>query len=181
VLCYGSHVDVSVIQQAKKMKADEVLARSRFVTSIQDLIRKYAQEKGEETYIDRCAESLHPDAVAGILLFNAGDYFLAHEELEKAWMADLTDGRDLYRGLLQIAVAYYQLRIGNFNGTVKMFQRARQWLDPLPATCRGVDISKLRVDAYAAHDKVLELGMEHMDDFPDDMIHPIKWNSDQTC
>ena len=41
VICYGSHVDVDTLKEAKRTGADEVLARSRFVTAMPELIKKY--------------------------------------------------------------------------------------------------------------------------------------------
>ena len=86
-------------------------------------------------------------AIKGLEAFNNGDYFLAHEFLEEAWKNDRTDGRNLYQGILQIAVAYYHIMNLNYRGAMKMFQRSRKWLDPLPDICRGIDVAKLRSDA----------------------------------
>ncbi|MFN2237002.1 MAG: hypothetical protein ACK2U1_22470 [Anaerolineales bacterium] len=41
VVCFGSHVNTEVFVKARKTGADEVLARSRFVTVLPSLIRKY--------------------------------------------------------------------------------------------------------------------------------------------
>ena len=125
--------------------------------------------------IDPCRETLHPDAIKGIELFNQGEYFAAHEELEEAWMDDRSAGRDLYRGVLQIAVAYFHLLKGNYKGTLKMFQRSHRWLDPLPDFCRGIDVAQLRRDAYAIQAEVLFLGPNHVDAFEVEKLKPIQW------
>ena len=125
--------------------------------------------------IETCCETLHPDAIKGIELFNQGDYFAAHEELEEAWKHDRSTGRDLYRGVLQIAVAYFHLWKGNYKGTVKMFQRSHRWLDPLPDICRGIDVAQLREDAFAIQDEVLSLGPDQIEAFEIDKLKPIKW------
>ncbi len=176
VICYGSHVDVDTLKAAKQTGANEVLARSRFVTAMPELIQKHVLYLDTEEQIKFCGDALHPDAIKGIGLFNQGDYFAAHEELEEAWKDDLSKGRDLYRGILQIAVAYYQTSRGNFNGALKMFQRARQWLDPLPDHCRGVDIAQLRKDAYTVHDEILALGSDHIGEFRVENFKPVRWN-----
>ena len=41
VICFGSHVDVDSLKEAKAAGANEVLARSRFVTGLPTLIQKY--------------------------------------------------------------------------------------------------------------------------------------------
>jgi hypothetical protein len=48
---------------------------------------------------------------------------------------------EVYRAVLQVAVAYFQIERGNYNGAAKMFLRLRQWIDPLPDYCRGIDIA----------------------------------------
>ena len=55
--------------------------------------------------------------------------------------------RDLYRAILQVGVAYYQVTRGNRRGALKMLLRAVQWLNVLPAICQGVDVARLRDDA----------------------------------
>jgi CheY-like chemotaxis protein len=45
IVCYGSHVDTETFKKARQAGADEVLARSRFVTTLPELIRKYVYAK----------------------------------------------------------------------------------------------------------------------------------------
>lgn len=42
VICYGSHVDIGSTRAARSAGAEAVLARSRFVTALPELIQKYA-------------------------------------------------------------------------------------------------------------------------------------------
>jgi predicted metal-dependent hydrolase len=116
-------------------------------------------------------------AIKGLKAFNNGDYFLAHEYLEEAWKDDRTVGRDLYQGVLQIAVAYYQIEKLNFRGAMKMFQRSRKWLDPLPDNCRGVDVAKLRSDAFNMYNLLISLGPEQMSESSSESMHPVDWES----
>jgi hypothetical protein len=165
VICFGSHVDVDTMKTARSCGAEAVLARSRFVSDLPDLILRYARVPDYEAIEEACKLPLSPLALKGLEEFNRGEYFEAHESLEDAWNEDQSVGRDLYRAILQVAVAYLQIERGNYNGAVKMFFRMRQWIDPLPATCRGVDIARLRADAEQVRlalmaygpDKILEL------------------------
>jgi hypothetical protein len=93
-----------------------------------------------------------------------GEYFDALEFLEEAWKDDETH-RELYRAILQVAVAYLQIERGNYNGAVKMFLRLRQWIDPLPDRCQGVDVAGLRADAYAVQQRLVSQGRERIDGF----------------
>jgi hypothetical protein len=72
VICYGSHVDVDTLKDARKTGADEVVARSRFVTALPELIQKYIPRTDEGLLAAACEEPLHPDAVKGLDLFNKG-------------------------------------------------------------------------------------------------------------
>ncbi|MCA1030585.1 DUF309 domain-containing protein [Bacillus timonensis] len=53
------------------------------------------------------------------------DYFECHELLEEEWKKDNSSERKkCLVGLIQIAVALYHQRRGNFNGAVRMMQKA---------------------------------------------------------
>ena len=66
---------------------------------------------------------------AGLAAYDRGDFFLAHELLEPAWMgtADLGE-RELYQGLIKVAAAYVHDVRGNPLGTAKNLQGARAHL-----------------------------------------------------
>lgn len=96
---------------------------------------------------DACAEPLPPDAQEAVRRFNAGDYYRQHDLFEALWMAETRPIRDLYRAVLQVGIAYYQLERGNGRGAYKMLLRAVQWLEPLPDVCQTVNIARLRADA----------------------------------
>ena len=104
-------------------------------------------------------------------------YFLAHEFLEEAWKDDRSDGRDLYQGVLQIAVAYFHIKNLNYRGAMKMFQGSRKWLDPLPDTCRGIDVAKLRSDAFKIYNLLIDLGPEQMSEISYESMKPVEWES----
>lgn len=176
ILCYGSHVEADAIRAARDAGAKEVVARSRFVSAMPELIKKHARLIDQPELEAACQAELSALARRGLEEFNRGEYFEAHETLEHAWMADESAGRELYRGILQVAVAYLQIERGNYNGAAKMFLRLRQWLDPLPAACRGVDIAQLRADARAAHQHLLALGPERLHQFDRGLFRPVVYS-----
>ncbi|HWQ84409.1 MAG TPA: DUF309 domain-containing protein, partial [Anaerolineales bacterium] len=116
LICFGSHVDVESFTAAKKAGAQAVLARSAFFGDLPGNLHKYARIPDREAMANACQEPLHARARKGLELFNAGEYFEAHEELEAAWNADPGPGRALYQGVLQVAVAYLQIERGNPDG-----------------------------------------------------------------
>ncbi len=120
-----------------------------------------------------CQGELPPLALAGIELFNRGAYFEAHEALEHAWRAEKGPIRELYRAILQIGIAYYQIRRRNYRGAVKMFRRCKAWLDPFPARCRGVDLEDLRRNHLTAEAELLRLGPQRIAEFPLELLRPV--------
>ncbi|HEX7976623.1 MAG TPA: DUF309 domain-containing protein [Anaerolineales bacterium] len=175
VVCFGSHVDVSAFQDARSAGADAVLARSRFAADLPALIQKYARVPDYAALDETCHTQLSPMALKGLEQFNRGEYFEAHESLEAAWNQDETPGRELYRAILQVAVAYLQIRRRNYNGALKMFLRVRQWIDPLPDRCRGIEVAWLRDDARQAHTALVALGRERIDEFDLSLLHPVQY------
>jgi hypothetical protein len=175
IICYGSHVFVDTLKKARKLGADEVLARSRFVTVFPELAQKYILRADNQLMKEVCKNNLHLDAVKGLELLNNGDYYGAHEYLEQAWLIDLSRGRVLYQGVLQIAVAYFHIKRGNYRGSIKMIQRAQHWLGLLPDICRGIDVSQLRQDAYVVYDEIIMLGPEGLVEFDSEKIKPVMW------
>ena len=177
VLCYGPHVDAEALQAARAAGAETVLPRSRFNADLAELIPQLARLPDTAAIATACQAPLSAEALHGLELFNAGEYFEAHEVLEAAWNADLTPGRELYRALLQTAVAYLQIERANYNGALKMFLRLRQWLAPLPDRCRGVDVARLRQDAFAAQAHLQALGPERIAEFDRRLFQPVSYQA----
>jgi predicted metal-dependent hydrolase len=123
---------------------------------------------------DACAEPLPARALQGIAEFNAGHYFEAHETLEHAWNDATGPIREVYRAILQVAVAYYQIERGNYNGAYKMFLRMVQWFAPLPDRCQGVDIARLKADAAAVRAHLEQLGPERIAAFDRNLLRPVQ-------
>lgn len=176
ILCFGSHMDVVAMSDAKNAGADAVLARSRFTTNMPDLIQQYAKHPDQDAIENACQEPLSALARQGIEKFNTGQYYQCHDDLEEAWNQDQTPGRDLYRSILQVGIALYQIERKNYRGAVKMLLRVRQWLDPLPDRCRGVDIAKLRQNTQTIHTELINLGEENLGDFNWEIVEPIEFN-----
>ena len=177
VICFGSHKDVAAMQAAKTAGAKAVLARSKFVSDLPNLIDKYAFIVDVAAIAASCENPLPPKAITGLEEFNRGEYFEAHEHLEEAWNEDESAGRDLFKAVLQVAVAYHHITNRNYRGAAKMFLRMRQWLDPLPEFCRGIDIAQLREDARAAHKILLELGPERIGEFDLNLLQPVRYTT----
>jgi len=132
-----------------------------------------------DSLIDLCSAPLHPQAAEGLRLFNAGRYFESHEALEAAWNEEAGPVRDLYRGVLQIAVVYLHITRRNFNGAVKVYGRSQKWLKAWPALCRGIYVEELRRDAQAVMLEVQRLGAERIGEFSHTLLKPVRWEENQ--
>ncbi len=125
---------------------------------------------------DPCNASIHPQAVQGLRLFNAGEYFEAHEALETAWKHEPGKVRDLYRGILQIAVVYLHIRRGNYAGAMKVHARSQKWLKDWPDVCRGIQVEELRKNAEVVIAEIKRLGRENIGEFDISLLKPVSWS-----
>ena len=124
-----------------------------------------------------CQQPLPALAIAGIREFNRGEFYRQHDLFEALWVETGGPVRDLYRGILQIGVAYYQLERGNFRGALKMLQRSVQWLRPLPEICQGIDIEALRRDSTKVRAELQRLGPERLDEFDQRLLKGVTWKA----
>lgn len=122
-----------------------------------------------------CEGTLHPRAREGIILFNEGKYFEAHEELEAAWKDEKGKIRELYQGILQAGVTYLHITRGNYAGAIKVYARSMKWLKGWPETCRGVGIGQLRNDLDVAIEEVKRLGERRITEFDRSLLKPVVW------
>lgn len=127
--------------------------------------------------MDECKGTIHPRAREGILLFNEGRYFEAHEELEAAWREERGKVRELYQGILEAAVTYLHIRRGNYPGAIKVYGRCMRWLRDWPEKCRGADVGQLRRDLDAAMAEIQRLGKTGATDFNFSLLKPINWKA----
>ena len=99
-----------------------------------------------------------PAAEQGLQAFNRGEFYRQHDLFEAQWVETAGPVRDLYRAILQVGVAYYQIERGNYRGALKMLQRSVQWLFLLPDVCQGIDVAQLRRDSYRVRAELQRLG-----------------------
>jgi len=123
-----------------------------------------------------CNGALHPKAIEGLKLFNEKKFFEAHEELEDAWREETGEIRNLYQGILQVAVTYLHITRRNYNGAVKVYERSTKWLNGYPDICRGIYVGKLRSDAENIITKIKSLGAENIAQFETSFFQAVLWN-----
>jgi CheY-like chemotaxis protein len=144
IVAFGPHVAKQVLDRAEQAGADEIVSRGRLHASLGEIINRRARRVDQRVFEEACQGSPSELASQGLRRLNAGEFYQAHELLEAAWMEATEVEGYLYRALLQIAVSYLQVERRNYAGAVKMLLRLKQWLDPLPDRCRGVDVASLK-------------------------------------
>jgi predicted metal-dependent hydrolase len=86
------------------------------------------------------SDGYDPRYLAGIVLFNRGDFFEAHEVWEDLWMDTAGPDRQFYQGLIQAAVGLCHFCNGNVRGAVKLFHSSRDYLKKYPSPHFGLDL-----------------------------------------
>ena len=89
--------------------------------------------------VNAARDDYEPLYLAGVVLFNAREFFDAHEVLEDLWNECAQPDRRFYQAVLQAAVALYHFGNGNLRGSVKLFKSARAYMDPYPEVHLGLD------------------------------------------
>ena len=112
-------------------------------------------------------------------MFNQGEFFEAHEALEDAWRDEKSEIRDLYRGILQIAVTYFHITRQNYEGAVKVYGRSLKWLTKWPETCQGANVKQLLTDARRVMEEVERLGPENLAGFDPAYFKPIQYQQEK--
>lgn len=186
ILGFGIGVDDAVYERAISLNMEDVFdahddTTEQLLTTLNDRIQAYARRTDTDfqALIREAIQQPMPVLVhQGLEEFNAGEYYEAHETLEHAWMDEEGVIRDLYRGILQVAVAYYQIQRQNYRGALKMFLRSLQWLEPLPDVCQGINVDKLRLDSRRARQQLERLGSQRISEYDMGLLKPVEYNAD---
>jgi hypothetical protein len=85
------------------------------------------------------AADYDPRYLAGILLFNARDFFEAHDVWEELWADCRGPEQRFYQGLIQAAVGLFHYSGGNVRGAAKLYGSARAYMEPYRSPYLGLD------------------------------------------
>lgn len=109
-----------------------------------------------------CQDSPSGQFLLGIRQFNAAQWYECHETLELLWMVTSGDLRNLYQGIIQLAIALHHWRNGNFNGAISLLEGGVGYLSKLPQICLWIDVAELVRQAEAVKNQLEYLGKEQM-------------------
>ena len=107
-----------------------------------------------------------PELRRGVDQFNRGEYFECHETLEDLWRRESGPSRELYQGIIQLAVALHHVRGGNHKGAVSMLDKAIPRLERFQPHCTGIAVAELVVQARRCRKTVQSLGPEGIQRYP---------------
>ena len=163
---------------ATEAGADLALDWNTFADNATNFITRLARIPDQHTLEQlscECGMDLPSLGQEGVAQFNKKNFYQQHDLFEALWVE--TDGpvRDLYRAVLQIGVAYYQIERGNFRGALKMLQRSVQWLHYLPDSCQGIDVAQLRRDSYAVRAELERLGPQNLKALDNRLLTRVRW------
>lgn len=80
----------------------------------------------------------------GVILFNSGEFFKAHEVWEEIWLGAPPDEKLFLQGLIQLAAAFHHYSRGNRAGMQSLVPAALEKLDQFPAAISGINLAALR-------------------------------------
>ena len=80
-----------------------------------------------------------PRYLAGIVLFNRGDFFEAHEVWESLWMDTFGPEKQFYQGLIQAAVGLCHFCNGNVRGAAKLYKSSGDYMRRYGSPFLGLD------------------------------------------
>jgi uncharacterized protein len=95
----------------------------------------------------------------GIVMFNRGEFYDAHEALEDVWRVSVDPEKKFLQALIQTAVALHHHSTGNVVGCKSLMARALRNFSGYPEGFCGVELESLRA-ALAQWQRALGEGSE---------------------
>ena len=81
----------------------------------------------DQFYTDAHIAAYPVEYIAGIDLYNAGEFHAAHDVWEERWMGEVGADEKLFlQAMIQSAVAFHHLDIGRPGASRQMYQRAKE-------------------------------------------------------
>ncbi|MBN1142318.1 MAG: DUF309 domain-containing protein [Deltaproteobacteria bacterium] len=119
----------------------------------------------------------HPpdELILAVRQFNDDAWFACHETLEDLWFTSAGEARDLYQGILQIAVALHHWKNGNFAGAMKLIRSGLEHLDNLPPICQQVAVADFVASIRDLQAALQRLGRERIAELEPSLIPRLRW------
>lgn len=130
-----------------------------------------------------------PELYHALTQLNAREYFECHETLEALWLAEKGEIREVYQGILQIAVGCYHLvERANYRGAVNKLNQGARKLARWPPQMDGVRLDLLIQSAERLRSHAIELGPDHISEYDRSLmplivalsLNPVTFSAQQT-
>ena len=82
----------------------------------------------------------------GLRLYDAGEFFTAHEAWESVWLGSPEPEKTFLQGLIQVTAAFHHLQRDNPLGAMLLLQAALRRLDRYPPGFGGISVTLLCQD-----------------------------------
>ena len=108
----------------------------------------------------------------GLMEYEKGDYFEAHEAWEGLWSDYNLPDRKFIQGLIQLSVSFVHLRNGNMNGARRLLKKCSEKFQPYQHLQRGINMDELKMGI-----ETVALAYEEIDDptiFDWDLVPSLK-------
>ena len=140
-----------------------------------DWQRRFQQKgAGKAKKEGRCGQQADGEFLRGIEEFNAGNWFACHEVLEELWVGETGTVRDLYQGILQVAVALHHWKNGNFAGAMLLFDSGVKLLRHVEPSCQGVVVTALITDTERVREALASLGEARMQELDPRLVPRVR-------
>ncbi len=105
----------------------------------------------QSPYTDAHIGAYPVEYIAGIDLYNAGEFHAAHDVWEERWMGEVGQQEKLFlQAMIQSAVAFHHLEIGRPGAARQMYTRAKEKFARLAANIGTTIFMSLDLDDYQA-------------------------------
>src|ERR1700676_3686304 len=84
----------------------------------------------------------------GLRLYEAGEFFTAHEEWESVWLTSPEPEKTFLQGVIQVTAAFHHLQRNNRLGTTRLLHAALRRLEPFPPEFGGLSVALLCEDIH---------------------------------
>ncbi len=111
----------------------------------------------------------------GLELFNEENFFECHEVIEKLWLETKDKNRNLYKGVIQAAVALHHLKRGNLNGAKHLFKTSTRYLTRYQPRTLGLNVKKLIEDMKTCFSHVQDLKSKEKYSVDQKLIPKLEW------
>ncbi len=106
-------------------------------------------------------QGIYPrEYLEGVVHFNAGRYFEAHEVWEEIWLKSSGEEKVFYQMLIQSAVGLYHFQRNNWTGARGMHKRVAEKLTALPGAYMSLDLVDFGRQFKALFRALVEEGLE---------------------